>query len=105
MPQLTRTEIQRIHTEGLAIKDKIYLGEDGYSYLGTSAKRLRILTEAELSVFNSTSRIPSDNVQGAVVGIEERLNDLENKHDKDIKEINKAIVETKCLAIAMAAAL
>lgn len=69
----TREELRRIHTRKLATPNRKYYRDDGVIFFGTSNGRLKIYEDSDRTNFESTSTIESNNIQDALVEVDEEL--------------------------------
>lgn len=48
-----KTDIRRIHSQGTAVKDRLYIDDEGNKYIGLSTGRLKVFTEGKSTTLNS----------------------------------------------------
>lgn len=102
---MTKEEINRIHSRGLAVKDKRYFDDEGNVYIGFENGRLKLLDKATNTTFKQSVEIQENNVQDAIESLKEDIEILETKVDNNFIitniTINEAIEEAKCFSVAM----
>lgn len=102
---MTKEEINRIHSRGLAVKNKRYFDDEGNVYIGFDNGRLKLLDRAINTTFKPSVEISENNVQDAIESLEEDIKLLDTKVDNNFITtnitINEAIEEAKCFSVAM----
>lgn len=71
------SEIKRIHSKKLAIKNKQYIAADGFIYIGTEENRLKKLEQANSVVTeNNYNTLSGDNVEDVLESIDNQISDV-----------------------------
>lgn len=73
----TQFDIDTIHRARGANQGQYYVSDNGFTYIGTSQNRLRLLSKAEEVIFNATNNIPSNNAQQAIEDVSNNQSSLE----------------------------
>lgn len=81
---MTKEDIRRIHSKGIAVKNKKYFDNEGNVYIGIDKGRLRLLDKASNTTFKSNTTLKSNNVQNA---IEEIINSTDFENFFLVKEV------------------
>ncbi len=78
---MTQDALNYLHLQNKATPNKLYYGDDGKTYIGTSLGRLRLLDKAEIVTFKPTESINETTVQ-------EAIEDVNNSSIKSVTGLN-----------------
>ena len=78
---LSVSDIKTIHSNKLATPNQLYYGADGFTYIGTSDKRLLRQPKGSQVDFNPTDDIESKNVSNAISEVRDYLRNRECEID------------------------
>lgn len=70
---MTSIELQKISSNKLAIKNKLYYSQDGTTYIGTKEGRLKLVEKAKNLPFKQTEDVRSENIQKAIEEISDTV--------------------------------
>lgn len=98
---LSANELNIIHLRNLATPGKKYYGDDERVYIGTDSKRLRLLENSNVVVFNPTEKIPEFQVQLAIESLSTDIDNTNIVVNNNLEYTNIELNKLKCLTVAM----